>query len=311
MANTAASEAARATEQAAGRDRRPVAGEAFIGDVWYVAALSRDVRVNRPVSQMVCGRTLTLHRETSGSVRGEADGEAVALCEAHDLVWYCHGDPLRAQPIPPIKPPKDKVRYCATVEIPADLDNAAYGLLDPAHTPFVHKSPIWRGSGILKDKTKVFEPNTFGWTMVPHAPVNSDIYKIIGGQISVRIEFRLPGHRAEYIQNRAHTVLGFTTLTPIDGATTRLRQIFFWDSPVLWALRPFVPFVAKPFLQQDVEIMRLRAKNEQYGGRGMLVGDSDRQFIWYTQVKREWLAARRENRPFANPLQSATLKWRT
>lgn len=53
-----------------------------------------------------------------------------------------------------------------------------YGLLDPAHTPLVHRSPMWRRNGILKEKRKAFEPSPFGFTKKPHAPVNSDIYKV-------------------------------------------------------------------------------------------------------------------------------------
>ncbi|NBC19504.1 MAG: hypothetical protein GVY06_00405 [Alphaproteobacteria bacterium] len=291
-------------------------GETLISDVWYVAALSRDVPRGQARRIDICGGLLDVTRDRSSRLSATFDGQPARLSESEDLIWYFHPgaagpDPLAASAPRRLGGPKAKVRYCAEVIIPAHQDDAAYGLLDPAHTPFVHKSPLWRGSGILKEKTKHFEPNDFGFTMVPHAPVNSDIYNLIGGKIGVRIEFRLPGLRAEYIQNRKHTVLGLTALTPVDTRHTRLRQIFYWDSPVLSLIRPVVPLAAKPFLQQDVEIMRLRRENEPYGGKGMLLGDSDRQFIWYMQIKREWQAARQAGREFRNTLAPTTLRWRT
>ncbi|MFN3402365.1 MAG: hypothetical protein ACK4Z4_18655, partial [Ferrovibrio sp.] len=141
--------------------------------------------------------------------------------------------------------------------------------------------------------------------------VNSDIYKLIGGAIRVEIAFRLPGLRAEYISNAKHTVLGLTALTPIDARQTALRQIFYWNTLVLDAVRPFARMVARPFLQQDVDIMALRRINEPYGGKGMLLGDSDQQFLWYMKLKQEWEASGHSACSFTNPLQPATLRWRT
>ena len=283
----------------------------FIEDVWYVVEPSRTVRRTETKRLSVCGEALSVTRKPDRMIVAQWPDRAAHALEFEGLIWVYYGkDP---NPRPPIShsPPSGKVRYSECVTIPARQDDAAYGLLDPAHTPFVHRSPIWRGSGILKEKTKRFEPNDFGFTMVPHAPVNSDIYNLIGGKISVRIEFRLPGLRAEYIQNKRHTVLGLSALTPIDETSTRLFQIFYWNTPILGFIRPIAPLVAKPFLNQDVEIMRLRRENEPYGGKGMLLGDSDRQFIWYSQIKKEWEAARRERRSFQNPMAATTLRWRT
>lgn len=287
--------------------------EALITDVWYVAALARDVKPGGTHTVSVCGAPLTITRDTRGGVAGIWPDGPGDITEQEDLIWAFVPGVLTGPPGPPpvFEGPKGKVRYCADVTMEAKQDFAIYGLLDPAHTPFVHRSPFWRGSGVLKNKEKRFEPNDFGFTMTPHAPVNSDIYKIIGGAITVRIAFKLPGLRAEYISNASHSVLGLTALTPVDAHTTRLRQIFFWDSPVLAMLRPLVPFFAKPFLQQDVDIMRLCRMNDKYGARVMLVGESDRQFIWYAQVKKAWRTACETGAPFVNPLEPATLRWKT
>ena len=286
---------------------------------WYVAAILSEIPERSPLRLTLCNQPVCLYRQ-DGTVHAHTaarPGELLDVWCQEDLVWiYVSGE--QAGPaetkmeVPVFGGPKGRVRFMEKVDIPAHQDDAIYGLLDPAHTPFVHRSPIWRGDGKLKRKTKNFEPSELGFTMTPHAPVNSDIYKLIGGAISVTIEFRLPGLRAEYISNSKHTVLGLTALTPTDERHTALRQIFYWDTPVLNLLRPFARLVARPFLQQDVNIMALRRQNEPWTtGKGMLVGDSDKQFLWYLQLKKEWENAGYCPHTFDNPVEPATLHWRT
>ena len=43
----------------------------------------------------------------------------------------------------------------------------------------------------------------------------------------------------------------------------------------------------------------------------MFIGGPDTQVRWYLRLKREYLAAAAENRPFVNPLQPTTLQWRS
>lgn len=295
----------------------PDVSHSFVLDVWYVAAKLEELAQGRPSPLTICSRNLMFTRRRGDVEALDAETDApMATCLSEGLVWVFIPSPGRdaAAPLPPVPMfggPKGRVRFMEKVVVPAHQDDAIYGLLDPAHTPFVHRSPIWRGNGILKLKTKDFVPSEMGFTMEPHAPVNSDIYKLIGGAIRVKICFRLPGLRAEYISNSRHTVLGLTALTPIDARQTALRQIFYWNSPVLNLVRPFARLVARPFLQQDVDIMAARRLNEPFGGRGMLLGDSDQQFLWYMKLKQAWDACGHAEAGFVNPLQPATLRWRT
>ena len=292
-------------------------GQGLFLDMWYVAGRLDEVRRGATTDFKICARDLRIARvrDNRCTARLVDGGQSVPCDVSEDLIWVFIASDTVAPHVKAAPPrfggPKGKVRFMEKVVIPCHLDDAAYGLLDPAHTPFVHRSPFWRGNGILKEKKKTFEPSDFGFTMVPHAPVNSDIYKVIGGAITVRIAFRIPGLRAEYIENAKHTVLGLTALTPIDHENTHLRQIFYWNSPVLNLARPIVPFFAKPFLQQDVDIMTLRRQNLEFGGKGMLLGDSDRQFLWYMSLKKAWEACGRDPDAFVNPVQGATLRWRT
>lgn len=299
------------------QDRPDGNAPTYIRDLWYVAARLSELRRGKPRQLTICAQAIEFIRVGADGVeaRTRNDGQSLPCAVSEDLVWVflssSGGVQASRVPVPVFGGPGGRIRFMEKVVIPAHQDDAVYGLLDPAHTPFVHRSPIWRGSGVLKEKTKNFEPDEMGFTMMPHAPVNSDIYHLIGGAIQVRIHFRLPGLRAEYIQNSKHTVLGLTALTPVDAERTVLRQIFYWDTPILSLVRPFASLIARPFLEQDVNIMKLRAQNREFGGRGMLVGDSDRQFLWYLQLKKAWAESGGCPKSFCNPLEPATLRWRT
>lgn len=294
----------------------PAVDDALLRGVWYVASPASRLKRHKPLSARVCGMDLTVTRKDDGTLAAVDDrGIGVTACEQEGLLWAFIGDDITPGPTCPPPafdgPGRGRVRFVEEALLPCHIDDAAYGLLDPAHGPYVHASPIWRSSKTLKDKAKSYEPSELGFTMVPHAPVNSNLYKIIGGSIRVSIAFRLPGLRIEWIWNEKHTVMGVTALTPIDAGQTLIRQIFYWDTPILSAIRPFARLVTRPFLQQDVHIMALRQKGLAFGASGMLIRDADQLFIWYQRIKKELVEARAEGRSFINPVKAATLRWRT
>lgn len=43
----------------------------------------------------------------------------------------------------------------------------------------------------------------------------------------------------------------------------------------------------------------------------MPIDDADTQARWYARLKREWLQAEVEGRPFENPIEPCTLRWRS
>lgn len=296
---------------------RPGTGatDGILRDVWYVALPARELKAGRNLQLSVAGLALELVR-TDGAVTGRAQaGGSLHVAVQEGLIWVYIPESAGGSPDGPPPafegPGGAKVRFVEEAHLPCHIDDAAYGLLDPAHGPYVHASPIWRSSKTLKDKAKDYVPSELGFTMVPHAPVNSKLYNIIGGSIRVSIAFRLPGLRIERIWNEKHTVLGVTVLTPVDANRTIIRQVFYWDTPVLTAIRPIARLFTRPFLQQDVRIMALRQKGLAFGARGMLIRDADQLFIWYQRIKKEILDARAQGRPFVNPVKPATLRWRT
>ena len=241
--------------------------------------------------------------------------------EQDDLVWIFMGATPESTPDGP--PPRlanmvlksgaseGRVKFVERALLECHMDHAVIGLIDPAHTPFVHQSPLWRTPKGLKAKEKRFEPTELGFTMVSHKPVNSPLYRIIGGEIRVEIQFLLPGLRAESIRNETHGYLGLAACTPIDEANTEIHQIMYWDTPVLDVLSLIARPFTHTFLQQDARIMRLQGEGLAHDPPLMQIPDADTLMVWYRRLKREWTKSREDARAFENPVKAATLRWRT
>lgn len=238
---------------------------------------------------------------------------AFTLHEANGLMWIYHGrgEPVTAPPdigLPPSYHPKT----VTVVEAKGPFDEAVIGLVDPAHTPTVHKQWWWREGAPRHDKVKQFEPTELGFKMPAHRPSsNTRIYKFIGGTPTTEIEFRLPSLRLEHIRNDKRRILGLTAMTPGETNATRIVHVIYWDFALLDLLRPIAQSMANDFLGQDGAILRLQ--NENLGcidHRPLYFGDADEPAKWYLKLKRAW-AARDEPGGFTNPLAPSDLRWRT
>jgi phenylpropionate dioxygenase-like ring-hydroxylating dioxygenase large terminal subunit len=204
-------------------------------------------------------------------------------------------------------------RVAESVRFSAAYDHAVIGLMDPAHVPFVHRSWFWRSGRAFAEKEKRFAPTGHGFTMVRHATsTNSRAYKLLGaGEMETEIAFALPGVRIERTRVGRHHLVNMTAMTPIDDATVELNNCLYWTMPWLAPLRPvLLPFIRK-FLGQDRDAFGRQSEGLKYGPQLMLVGDADLQARWYYRLKREYLAARAANRPFENPVEARTLRWRS
>jgi phenylpropionate dioxygenase-like ring-hydroxylating dioxygenase large terminal subunit len=194
----------------------------------------------------------------------------------------------------------------------AHIDQAVVGLMDPAHGPYVHRQWWWRTAGSEHDKEKRFEPREAGFAMVRHAPSsNSRAYAILGGRPETEITFRLPGLRWEHVTVGRRQVLSLTCLTPIDEARTQVTQIAWSDHPAFTLLKPMIGVMARTFLRQDADMVSLQNRGLKGGPTLLWIDDADRQAKWYQALKREWAQSRREGRPFVNPVEPATLRWRS
>ena len=76
-------------------------------------------------------------------------------------------------------------------------------------------------------------------------------------------------------------------------------------------ISPFIKAGARAFLRQDGDMVNLQNQGLKYDPSLLWIDDADRQAKWYQQLKREWTASRREGRPFGNPVEPATLRWRS
>lgn len=240
------------------------------------------------------------------------------LQESQGLVFVWAASDPRAEAEPSEPPPVfpgvvgGAPKLVDRMEFEAHIDHAVVGLMDPAHGPYVHQQWWWRSSKSQHEKAKRFEPREAGFAMVRHEPSkNSRAYAILGGQPLTEITFRLPGLRWEHITVGRRQVLSLTCLTPVSTTRTRITQILWSDHPAFWLLKPFIAAGARAFLRQDGDMVNLQNEGLRYDPSLLWIDDADRQAKWYQQLKREWAASRREGRAFANPVEPATLRWRS
>ncbi len=194
----------------------------------------------------------------------------------------------------------------------AHVDHAVVGLMDPAHGPYVHQQWWWRSRGSEHAKSKKFAPAEQGFSMLRHEPSkNSRAYAILGGEPLTEITFRIPGLRWEHITVGKRQVLSLTCLTPLNDKQTRITQIIWSDHPAFVFLKPFIAAGARAFLRQDGDMVNLQNEGLKYGPTLLWIDDADKQAKWYQQLKREWAGARAEGRAFNNPVEAATLRWKS
>lgn len=191
-----------------------------------------------------------------------------------------------------------------------DLDNAVYGLLDPAHTPYVHEGLFWRRPLNLRLKTKSYVPSDLGFTMSRHKPAgNTMAYKLMGGGPTTEISFRLPGVRLEHIRIGRHHICNLTAMTPITLKRTQAVNLLYWTNPAISLIKPFLTVMARRFLRQDQWIVGLQNQSAVFAPSTMLVSDADTPQRWFLRLKREWRRVQSEGGAFDNPVQPATLQW--
>jgi phenylpropionate dioxygenase-like ring-hydroxylating dioxygenase large terminal subunit len=236
--------------------------------------------------------------------------------ESQGMVFVWMAEDPRARGAPPQAPPiipgvvGGKPKLVDRQEFAAHIDHAVVGLMDPAHGPFVHRQWWWRSRRSMHEKAKRFEPGELGFVMVRHPPSsNSRAYALLGGAPTTEISFRLPGLRWEHILVGTRQLLALTCLTPVTASRTRITQVVWSDHPVFAIAGPLVRAGARRFLRQDGDMVDLQNRGLRYDPPLLWIDDADRQAKWYQALKREWTASRREGRPFANPVEPATLRW--
>ncbi len=261
----------------------------------------------------VCTKIPTLVEEQQVDLN-KVRVRAYPVEEVQGNVWVFFGEnPVGAPPVP-VLPGLDgqKPKMVKTMMFKGGIDHAVVGLVDPAHATFIHKAWFWRSTSSIKDKTKVFAPSPWGFTMVRHRPSsNSRAYKVLGADRSTEIVFQLPGVRYEHIVFGKHVMCHFTTLTPVSDLETEINHSVYWTLPLFDWLKPlFWPFVTA-FLKQDRDVISNQQLGLKYNPPLLLLGDPDVQARWYFRLKNEFLRAKEEAREFVNPIKPRDLRWRS
>ncbi len=236
--------------------------------------------------------------------------------ELHGGLWIFIGDanynPSHA-PQPPQLPDialNAVPQLCEVVEFPCHIDHAVIGLMDPAHGPYVHQSWFWRSSKSAYVKRKKFGPVDYGFQMKRHEPSkNSKAYKLLGGEPTTEITFRLPGTRLEHVQVGEKSFYSLTALMPISENRTQVIQMAFWNIGWLNLAKPLVKSFGHTFLGQDLLAVTKQQEGLKFDPSLMLINDADTQAKWYYSLKKEWSNHLIEQRDFKNPVTETELSW--
>jgi phenylpropionate dioxygenase-like ring-hydroxylating dioxygenase large terminal subunit len=203
-----------------------------------------------------------------------------------------------------------KPRWVESQMFPCGIDHAVLGLMDPAHGPYVHAHWWWHKTP--HEKVKHYAPLANGFVMTRHKPTKP-AYAMIGN-VSTEITFELPSTRFETISGtlfgRPIDVIGLTVCTPREAEKTQVTQIFFWPA-WLGFIRPFFMALGPTFLADDRKIVELQREGLKFNPSLMLIQDSDVPAIWYHRLKKAWAESVETGKPFENPVQERTLRWRS
>lgn len=241
--------------------------------------------------------------------------------ESQGLIWVFfarNGEtPAEAgEPAPPLMPDfaaGDAAQFHCMLPFTCSTDHAAFGLMDPTHAAYVHTS-WWFKSGAkkLRPKEKQFAPTDLGWAMVRHElPPQNIVYRIMGTPVTTEISYRLPGLRIENVRGSKHQATGLTAITPVDAGATEVHQFFWVSAGWMVAMKPVFEHLMRVFLDQDRRVVVQQREGLLFDPKLMLINDADTQARWWMRLKDAFLKAQADGRPFENPIQPMTLRWRS
>jgi phenylpropionate dioxygenase-like ring-hydroxylating dioxygenase large terminal subunit len=235
--------------------------------------------------------------------------------ESQGVIWIFFGEKGEVPPGPPPRFPHFEGPPAGWVarRFDCSADHAAFGLMDPTHAAFVHTS-WWfkKDARTLKLKEKRFEPRGDGWAMLRHkVPSRNLAYRPLGPGVETEISYRLPGLRIEEVAGARHRVVSVTAITPITETETEVLQLVWWTFRWMGVFRPLIRHLGGVFIDQDRRVVEQQKQGLAFNPRLILIPDADTQAKWWMRIKDEWIAHRRDGRPYRNPLQPVTLRWRS
>ncbi len=237
--------------------------------------------------------------------------------EVQGNIWiYMAADDKVVPPSPEMDIPEipyfgsQSYKLVQTALFPCFIDHAVVGLMDPTHSPYVHRAWWWRENPKLVEEVKPFDPSPYGFTMRRHQIVNVPrVYGILGGVPETEIVFHLPSIRIERLSTERYTVCNLTAVTPLTETETEVTTTLYWDAPWLTAIKPIIQPLARAFLNQDRDVVVKQQLGLKHNPTLLLIKDADTQARWYYQLKAEFARATAEGRPFVNPVKETVLRW--
>lgn len=279
---------------------------------WYPVA--REAEARRGVRTHLHGRAIILRRDAAGAIVAPHQPDLLVAVRA-GVVWarQVNGS---GQVVPPLIEDSiggahfPMIAY-SEVEVEADYDQAVLGLVDPAHVPMVHDAWWWRASPKRRVKTKQYAPSPFGFTATAADPfASAPAYALTGASRRITIEFRLPSTRIERVEAEGFRLVNVTTVTPTAPGSVTLRNAIYCSLSPMRALHPLLSALGRAFLEQDARILRRLESRPVPGHPLVFVGAPDQPSLWYYQCKAA-LGRATEDAPFANPVRTTVLQWRT
>ena len=245
----------------------------------------------------------------------DVDCYEVQEVQGNIWIYMVDRDPQQARPprfdVPRVPGFDDTARpqVSYTMRFPCFVDHAVVGLMDPAHSPFVHRSWWWRGA-TLNPEVKWFDPSPYGFTMRKHRMENMGRgYWLLGGVPDNEIRFYLPGVRTEETVTQRYRAVNLTTVTPISDTASDVTFQLYWNVPWAGLLRPLLPWMIRSFLGQDRDVVVKQQIGLRHESVLRLIKDSDALARWYYQLKGEYQRSQVENREFVSPVKTQQLRW--
>lgn len=262
------------------------------------------------------GRTLLLPARDAPQIVLDAKTRAALPTQVHGgVLWVCAAPCAKDAP-----PLVDLARFAHTAPsvittklVHASYDQTVLGFVDAAHVPVVHSAWWWRKQDRpRKVKQKHYAPMAYGFRMRAHdAKESADLYKVLGNNVDVTIDFCLPGIRTERIETDRLAVFNVTCITPIGPRLCALTNFMYTDSILFHLASPFLHVFGDNFLEQDKRILDMTCDHFPGASRALFIGDPDQPSKWYYALKRELERAQCSSTAFVNPVEPAVLSWQT
>lgn len=281
---------------------------------WYAIAFTREIEKAGQLRRRIHGTPVAVSLSDRGELSATGGGIPWQARRHLGLVWVCARPDLTPNPGFVEDDGFDSRHIIARTQciVRTDFDQAVLGLVDPAHVPMIHDVWWWRTAKKRRHKTKLYAPSDFGFTATAQDRfVSAPPYKIIGGNVEISIEFRLPCTRVERTVGDRGRILNLTTVTPIGARGVVLRNVLYSDLPALKLLSPLISSLSKVFLGQDGTILKQFHPTIVGNNPRLFVGDPDRPSLFYYKAKEALLRAQDAGGEFVNPVKPTELRWMT